>query len=385
MRVQLRVWAGRWGRTPPGRAGTNNGARWGAWRHHHRRTSPLPEGIVQTRRPGKQSDRKLSPGALAAIAAAARRSREAGVGPEPRRSRPGEPPTHGNADQPVTAPATPQPTRAAVTTAQAGRTPTMPVAPPTAPPPVPQTAPPSGGTRWAGHPPPADPAGFATPPADVPRRPTRPSGSGERRLRWAIGVVFGVLVIMVAALVGTANGGDRQSGGRATATTASRGAATRPVPGGSTSTTSGQGAVSPAPPSTPTSNPTSTATSPTLAEPGGPPALSALAPASGRAGQTVTVTGSKFLSSSGQISAQVGGQITPVACPDQTTCTVVIPPNPGSASSAPVTITTDSGTSNPLVFTYGAPATLGVLQTSKCVGGACPFRDHTAGRRRARR
>ncbi len=96
----------------------------------------------------------------------------------------------------------------------------------------------------------------------------------------------------------------------------------------------------------------STSTSTTLAEPGGPPALSKLAPASGQAGQTVTVTGSNFLSSSGQINARVGGAIAPVACPDQTTCTVVVPPDPAPTPSTPVTITTDSGTSNPLVFTY---------------------------------
>ena len=83
------------------------------------------------------------------------------------------------------------------------------------------------------------------------------------------------------------------------------------------------------------------------------PALSKLAPVSGQAGQTVTVSGTDFLSSSGQIDARVGGETAPVACPDQTTCTVVIPPDPGPTPFGPVTISTDSGTSNPLVFTYG--------------------------------
>ncbi len=96
-----------------------------------------------------------------------------------------------------------------------------------------------------------------------------------------------------------------------------------------------------------------------LPEPAGPPALSTLAPASGQAGQTVTVTGSNFLSSSGQISAQIGGQVAPVACPNQTICTIVIPPNPGSTSAASVTVTTDSGTSNALVFTYGIARSTG--------------------------
>jgi hypothetical protein len=117
--------------------------------------------------------------------------------------------------------------------------------------------------------------------------------------------------------------------------------------------------------------------SPTLAGPGGPPALSALAPASGQAGQTVTVTGSNFLSSSGQISAQVGGQPAPVACPDQDTCTVVIPPDPGPTPATSVTVTTDSGTSNALVFTFvGATAAPGVLHG---LGRAGPGQAHPTG------
>ena len=81
---------------------------------------------MQTRRPGKQTDHKVSPGALAAIAEAARRSREAGVGPEPRRSRGERPPAGGVTDQPVTASATPQATQPPVTTAPGGRPPTAP-------------------------------------------------------------------------------------------------------------------------------------------------------------------------------------------------------------------------------------------------------------------
>jgi hypothetical protein len=290
---------------------------------------------VQTRRPIHQSDHVPSSRALAAIGEAARRSREAGVGPEPARSHQEEASTHGVADEPVTAPATSQvPRRVRVNaTAWPGRDPDAPEGR--------STAPLSGGIRWVKFPPPPGPAGFAESPAGVPRRRTRPSGSVERRLRWAIGITVGALVIVVAALVATVNQGDRQPDDRAATTAGSARAASSTAPGGSTGTTSGQGAVS------------STSTSTTLAEPGGPPDLSALAPASGHAGQTVTVIGSNFLSSSGQISAQVGGQVAPVACPDLTTCTVVLPPDPGSTAPATVTITTDSGTSNALVFTYG--------------------------------
>ena len=346
---------------------------------------------MQTRRPGKQTDHKVSPGALAAIAEAARRSREAGVGPEPRRSRGERPPAGGVTDQPVTASATPQATQPPVTTAPGGRPPTAPGRHPGGPIPAagPTPSPSSDALRWAGSPPPAGPPGFARSPAGVPPPRTRRSGSNERRLRWAIGIALGVLVVVVAAVVGTTNhgnNGNRQPGGQATAITGSAGAGnSAAASGGSTGTTSGQGAVSPPPASIPT--PTSTATSAptTLAEPDGPPALSALAPASGQAGQTVTVTGSNFLSSSGRISAQVGGQTTPVACPAQTTCTVVIPPNPGSTPAAPVTITTDSGTSNALVFTYGTPAVVGVFQTPSCaVAGTCHFHHHSGGGRPGR-
>jgi len=234
---------------------------------------------------------------LAAIAEAARRSRMAGVGPGPRRTRVEVPRTDGTVDESVTAP----------------------------PPPAAQAA-------AAGNP------GFTDAPAGDRRRRARPSGSGERRLRLAIGIAASLLVVMVAALVGTTNNGHQQLDGQATATTGFPGPASSTVPS-SVGTTSGHGGASP------------TATSTTLAKPS-PPALTALAPTSGQAGQLVTVTGSNFLSPSGQISAEIGGQMAPVTCPDQTTCTVVIPPDQESTSSASVAIITDSGTSNPLIFTY---------------------------------
>ncbi len=316
---------------------------------------------MQARRPIHHSNRRLSPRALAAIAEAARRSREAGVGPEPRRSRPEVPRRREASDQPVAPPAIPE---AVLTSAHTGRAPAPPerFGPPApedgprrarenAPAwpgrhpdgPTASPAPPAGGIRRTGFPPPTGPARFAESPAVLPRRRIRPSGSGERRLRWAIGITFAALVAMVGATVATANHGDPQPGGQATASTGLPGAATSTAPNGSRGTVAGHGAASS----------TSTSTSTTLAESVGPPALSSLAPATGQAGQTVTVTGSNFLSPSGQISAQVGSQLAPVTCSDQTTCTVVIPPDPGFTPAAPVTITTDSGTSNPLTFTYG--------------------------------
>jgi len=296
---------------------------------------------VQGQQLGNQSDPKLSPQALAAIAEAARRSRVAGVGPEPRRTRAEVPRTYGNVDASVTAPA----------------------------PPATQVAP-------AANP------GFTDAPTGARRRRARPSGSSERRLRLAIGIAASLLVVVLAALLGTANSGDQQPDGQATATTGYPGPAS-----GAVGKTSGHGGVSPAATSTTLTKPSgsdgqatattefpgprtttlpsgssgsgsghagvsSTPTSTALTK-AGPPALTALAPTSGQAGQMVTVTGSNFLSPSGQISAEIGGQMAPVACPDQTTCTVVIPPDQESTSSASVAIITDSGTSNTLTFTYG--------------------------------
>jgi len=275
---------------------------------------------VQARRPRNQSD-QVSPRALAAIAEATRRSREAGVGPEPRRSRPPELPDAASRVR--------------------GNTPAWPVHDSDTPP-----TPPASG-RLQRLPPPVDSGEFTDFPADTPRRRFASSNAAERRLRWAIGITVGTLVVVVAALIGTANRGGGQPDGRTTAPTGSPGAVASTAPRGPTAATSPHDSASSS------SSSTSTSTSTVLAEPGGPPALSALAPASGLAGQRVTVTGSNFLSSSGQISAEVGGRQAPVACPDQTTCTVVIPPDVGSNSSVSVTITTDSGTSNALDFTLG--------------------------------
>jgi len=65
----------------------------------------------------------------------------------------------------------------------------------------------------------------------------------------------------------------------------------------------------------------------------------------------VVVSGSGFLSPSGHISATVGGRTASVSCPDQSTCTVTIPLQAGTATTAPVVIATDGGSSNPLTFT----------------------------------
>ncbi len=80
--------------------------------------------------------------------------------------------------------------------------------------------------------------------------------------------------------------------------------------------------------------------------------ISALSPSSGAAGESVQVAGSNFLSSNGHIVATFNGQVASTSCPAQNTCTVTVPPSTGSPS-AQVTITTASGTSNAVTFTYG--------------------------------
>ena len=75
-------------------------------------------------------------------------------------------------------------------------------------------------------------------------------------------------------------------------------------------------------------------------------------PSSGSAGESIQVAGTNFLSSDGQIVATFNGQVAPTSCPAPNTCTVTVPPQSGS-SSAQVSITTASGTSNAVTFTYG--------------------------------
>ena len=79
--------------------------------------------------------------------------------------------------------------------------------------------------------------------------------------------------------------------------------------------------------------------------------ISALNPSSGPAGESVQVAGSNFLSSNGRIVATFNGQVASTSCPAQNTCTVTVPTSTGSPS-AQVTITTSSGTSNAVTFTY---------------------------------
>ena len=201
---------------------------------------------------------------------------------------------------------------------------------------------------------PSTDAATAAPPLMEHRHTAQRDHDPARGLRRAVVGVSAALVVVVAALIGSmlAGGGAppvSSGGGLPTPTTTPP---TSAVPASTSTAPTAGPAAGPA-----TSRPATTtpsAASPTrTAAPGGPPVLAALQPSSGPAGQAVTISGSGFLSPSGQISATVGGQTASVSCPDQTTCTVTIPPPIGTATTEPVVIVTDGGSSNPLTFTLG--------------------------------
>jgi hypothetical protein len=202
--------------------------------------------------------------------------------------------------------------------------PPAPPPPPQPPPPLPTSPSPSAGA-------PAGPVDAAPPPQAV-RPPVRTD-------RWLVGSVAVVAVLVVVAAIALAVS---LSGGPATPPSTVAG----PTHAGSThpgSPRSNPGAGG----ATPTSTNTSTTV---VAAPGGPPVISSLSPSSGSAGQGIQVAGANFLSTSGQIVATFNGQVAPTSCPAQNSCTITVPAS--TSPSAQVVITTASGTSNAVTFTY---------------------------------
>ena len=192
--------------------------------------------------------------------------------------------------------------------------------------------------------------GSPGPAARVTRPGTRRVRATERRLRRAIAVVAAAVVVVVAALIGSV----LTHGGTTSVTSVAHGAPAGGTPLSSTapatdSTTTAAPSVATAPPP-PGTTATAAGASPTPPAAAGPPVLTKLRPDSGVPGQSVDVRGSGFLSASGHISATVGGRTASVRCPDQTNCSVTIPPVPGRRSMDPVVIITDGGASNPLAF-----------------------------------
>lgn len=137
-----------------------------------------------------------------------------------------------------------------------------------------------------------------------------------------------------------------------------------------TAGTGGAGTTSPPPASTQapsgtagsTSTTTSTTLAPTTTTPpptstagasGAAPKLLSVTPGSAKAGSVVTVHGSNLSSPNGSVLARVAGQPAPTSCPSLTACRVTVPSLAGSGTEVPVTITTESGTSNAVLLRYG--------------------------------
>ncbi len=175
----------------------------------------------------------------------------------------------------------------------------------------------------------------------------------DRGLRRAVAAASAALVVVVAVLVGSMLAGGTPpvtSGGQSPSAVARQPSSTVPVSSSSSTTTTVVPTTVPTPPPTSVTT-TAVPVVPQQTVQVGPPVLTNLQPSTGTIGQPAIVSGSGFLSPSGQISATVGGQTASVSCPDQTTCTVTIPPQIGTATAVPVVIVTDGGSSNPLTFT----------------------------------
>ena len=82
--------------------------------------------------------------------------------------------------------------------------------------------------------------------------------------------------------------------------------------------------------------------------------ITGLSPATGTAGQSITLIGAGLYSPGSSITAMFGNAAAAVACPTRTTCQLTVPSSPPGSTGVPVTVTTSAGTSNPVTFTYGA-------------------------------
>ena len=186
---------------------------------------------------------------------------------------------------------------------------------------------------------------------ELPETQARPVASTNRWLIGAVAVLAALVIVAGIALIVSLGGGSsappRTAANPApTSAPPARTPTTIPTGKGTRRTTTTPSTTVPS-----TSPPASTSTSTAVGViPGGPPTIASLSPASGSAGQTITVTGANFLSSSGQIVATFNGEVAPTSCPAQNTCTLTVPAS--MSSSAQVVITTSGGTSNAMTFTY---------------------------------
>jgi hypothetical protein len=174
------------------------------------------------------------------------------------------------------------------------------------------------------------------------RSPAWESSDRRRKMRLVTSVIVAALVVLVTATLVVSEvtrGGSKP--------------APQPVTIRTTPARPGLAPSSIPPTSLPHSTLPSASTAPTSSSGGSNPVLSSLDPSSGAAGQSVVISGANFLSGEGEIIARFGGRTAPTRCSDQTSCSVTVPVLAGSPSVIPVTVTTETGTSNVLNFTYG--------------------------------
>lgn len=109
---------------------------------------------------------------------------------------------------------------------------------------------------------------------------------------------------------------------------------------------------SPPSPLSPSAHGAGASTPASLAGGPGAPVLSAIRPASGRAGATVTLTGANLFSPNGNVLVSFGGTPAQTRCPTEQRCTATVPkPAPGTRSTS-VRVRTAGGLSNALVFSF---------------------------------
>ncbi len=174
--------------------------------------------------------------------------------------------------------------------------------------------------------------------------------------------LLGALAFLVATLLGGPGSTSRRAAAgrlkpRAPALTGGARAASTPSSGGSASRSTGapsipdrgSGRPSPSGRREPTST---TSTTSTTAPPGERPVISALDPASGAPGSSVSISGSRFYSADGRILVTFDGRVTATRCPSEALCVATVPPPPPGSTTASVEVVTQSGQSNSLVYRY---------------------------------
>jgi len=178
----------------------------------------------------------------------------------------------------------------------------------------------------------------------------------SRLAKAVVGVALIDIVAAVVLIVAVARPGNKARPTPQPTVPSATSSASRPAPRPTSRPTSSAPSSSAPTSSTPkTSKPMRTSTTaPPQPSSAKAPVLVAISPPQGLPGQEVTLTGRRLFSANGHISVTFGPALAPVACPSETTCHVQVPAQHllGNSRTVPVTLKTQSGTSNPVTFTY---------------------------------